>query len=156
MMPFETLGGLDDLFAPAMYRGLQPLAPGYVRPWRFTSGTESGFSKIINNKDKFEVSLDVKMFKPEEITVRNLDNVVTIEGKHEEKEDEHGYVSRHFVRRYVLPKEVEVDKCKVQLSSDGILNFSVPKKPLPDASAGRTLPIQKTGAPAVKAAETKK
>jgi crystallin, alpha B len=74
------------------------------------------------------VSLDVTQYKPEEITVKNVDNVITVEGKHEERPDEHGHISRHFIRRYVLPKDSEVDKCKVQLSSDGVLNFSVPKK----------------------------
>jgi len=74
------------------------------------------------------VSLDVKEYKPEEITVKNVENVITVEGKHEEKQDEHGYISRHFVRRYVLPKDVDIDHCKVSLSSDGVLNLHVPKK----------------------------
>ncbi|XP_059480993.1 alpha-crystallin A chain-like [Neocloeon triangulifer] len=149
----------DDFFPPAMYPGFAPsmALPGYVRPWRFTSGPDSGFSKIINDKEKFEVTLDVKLYKPEEITVKNAENVITVEGKHEEKEDEHGFVSRHFKRRYVLPENVEIAKCKVQLSSDGVLTFSIPKKALPDPSkSGRVLPITKTGVPSVKAAETKK
>jgi len=74
------------------------------------------------------VSLDVHHFKPEEITVKNKENVITIEGKHEEKEDQHGYVSRQFIRKYVLPKDVLVDQFKVQMSSDGVLQLAAPKK----------------------------
>ncbi len=44
-----------------------------------------------------QVCLDVQQFKPEEVNVKTVDNFVVIEGKHEEKEDEHGYISRHFV-----------------------------------------------------------
>jgi crystallin, alpha B len=89
------------------------------------------FSSIATlKKIKFykKVHLDVKQFKPEEITAKHVDNIIIIEGRHEERQDEHGYVSRHFVRRYILPNDVDIEKCKVQISSDGVLNFCVPKK----------------------------
>jgi crystallin alpha B len=51
-----------------------------------------------------------------------------VEGKHEEKQDEHGYVSRHFVRRYILPSDIEVNNIVSSLSSDGVLTVTAPKK----------------------------
>jgi hypothetical protein len=75
-----------------------------------------------------QVILDVQQFAPNEITVKTLDNTVIVEGKHEEKQDEHGYVSRHFVRRYVLPSDIEVNDIVSSLSSDGVLTVTAPKK----------------------------
>jgi len=111
----------EDLYQPMMSRS-------YIRPWRHLTRQQSGVSNVINDKDKFQVNLDVQQFKPEEISVKSHDNVVTIEGKHEEKQDEHGYISRHFLRRYVLPKDVHTENVQCNLSSDGVLSVVVPKK----------------------------
>lgn len=72
--------------------------------------------------------MDVQQFSPNEITVKVTEGAVIVEGKHEEKQDEHGFISRHFVRRYTLPKDVDVNNVVSSLSSDGVLTVSVPKK----------------------------
>lgn len=72
--------------------------------------------------------LDVQQFAPREITVKTIDTTIIVEGKHEEKQDEHGYISRHFVRRYVLPRDVEVHNITSSLSSDGVLTITAPKR----------------------------
>jgi crystallin, alpha B len=38
--------------------------------------------------------VDVTQFRPEEITVKTTDKNVIIHGKHEERTDQHGFVSR--------------------------------------------------------------
>lgn len=55
-------------------------------------------------------------------------NAVVVEGKHEERADDHGYISRHFVRRYVLPEQYNLEQINSSLSSDGVLTISAPKK----------------------------
>jgi crystallin, alpha B len=50
-----------------------------------------------------QIILDVAQFEPAEITVKTTDKFIVVEGKHEEKQDEHGYVSRQFIRRYCIP-----------------------------------------------------
>lgn len=75
-----------------------------------------------------QVILDVQQFSPDEITVKTVDNHVIVEAKHEEKQDEHGYVSRHFVRRYVLPPSHDLVNVTSTLSSDGVLTITAPKK----------------------------
>ena len=72
--------------------------------------------------------MDVQQFAPSEIVVKTQNNVVLVEGKHEEKQDEHGFISRHFVRKYVLPSDIEVSNITSSLSSDGVLTISAPKK----------------------------
>eukprot|EP00061_Rhincodon_typus_P017454 g46155.t1 len=83
--------------------------PGYIRPSLVapsgaaapTSGQDSslsrqqstGVSEIKVTSDKWKVSLDVNHFAPEEIAVKTKDGYVEITGKHEERQDEHGFVS---------------------------------------------------------------
>lgn len=117
---------------------------GYYRPWRQNLTRQDSGSTISNDKDKFQVILDVQQFTPNEITVKTNQNTIIVEGKHEEKQDEHGYVSRHFVRRYVLPREHDVNDVISSLSSDGILTITAPKKQALPAGE-RVVPITQTG-----------
>ena len=57
--------------------------------------------KITDNDKKFEISVDTHGYKPEELQVKVLDDVVTVEAKHEEKKSEENnksFVSRQFSR----------------------------------------------------------
>ena len=97
-------------------------------------------------KDGFQVCMDVQQFKPSELNVKVVDNSIVVEGKHEEREDDHGYISRHFVRRYALPKGYEADKVQSTLSSDGVLTVSVPKPAaIEDKANERVIQIQQVG-----------
>lgn len=117
----------------------------YFRPWRHLSQLQKDLgSTIKTDKDKFQINLDVQHFSPEEISVKTSDGYVVIEAKHEEKEDEHGYVSRQFVRRYALPAGTESEDVVSQLSSDGILTVSAPRK-VEAAKGERVVPISQTG-----------
>lgn len=137
----------EDFLEPLTLLSLQGPG-GYLRPWRSESSKGDTGSTVSIDKNKFQANLDVQQFKPEEITVKlSGDNIVTIEGKHEEKEDEHGFISRHFVRKYVLPKNCNTSQLQSKLSSDGILTITAPTV---DAKEGehKTIPIQQTGEPA--------
>lgn len=97
-------------------------------------------------KDGFQVSMDVKDFKPNELNVKVVDNNVMIEAKHEERADDHGYISRHFVRRYTIPKGYDSQKVVSMLSSDGVLTIRIPNPAIEDKSSNeRIVQIQQTG-----------
>ncbi|XP_055913770.1 heat shock protein 23-like [Eupeodes corollae] len=103
---------------------------------------------VVSNigKDGFQVCMDVQHFKPSELSVKVIDNSIVVEGKHEEREDDHGYISRHFVRRYALPKDYDADKVVSALSSDGVLTVSIPKpKTETEKPNERVIQIQQTG-----------
>ncbi|KAJ8922797.1 hypothetical protein NQ315_007832 [Exocentrus adspersus] len=138
----------DDFFEPLiMPRWLSRSAAGYLRPWRTDASRSDIGSTVRFDKDKFQANLDVQQFKPEEISVKLTgDNTVTIEGKHEEKEDEHGYISRHFIRRYVLPKDTDTSRVESKLSSDGVLSITAPL--VTNEVEHKEIPIQQTGEPA--------
>ncbi|XP_011148332.2 protein lethal(2)essential for life [Harpegnathos saltator] len=123
----------------------------YYRPWRhITRQNSSGSSTVQLDKENFQVILDVQQFSPDEITVKTADNHVIIEAKHEEKQDEHGYVSRHFVRRYVLPPSHDLVNVTSTLSSDGILTITAPKKNVTSVGTERVISVVQTGVPAAK------
>lgn len=68
----------------------------------------------------------MRQCKPEEITVKvSGNNQLTVEGKHEEKQDEHGKIYGQFFRRYILPNNFDINKVESSLSLDGLLNIMV-------------------------------
>lgn len=74
-----------------------------------------------------------------------VNDSIIVEGKHEEREDDHGYISRHFVRRYKMPKDYDPNKVASSLSSDGVLTVSIPKPAVADKSNEKVIQIQQTG-----------
>ncbi|CAK1540356.1 unnamed protein product [Leptosia nina] len=102
-------------------------------------------TNITSDSEKFQVNVDVQHFAPDEISVKVVNGFVTVEGKHEEKQDEHGYVSRQFIRRYALPQGCLPDTVESKLSSDGVLMVSAPKVLAMPSTGERIVPINKTG-----------
>ncbi|XP_050302867.1 protein lethal(2)essential for life-like [Anthonomus grandis grandis] len=148
----------DDLLQPLNLnnRMITRTPAGYLRNWRSNLAGQDSGSTVSFDKDKFQANLDVQQFKPEEITVKVTgDNVLTIEGKHEEQQDEHGYISRHFVRRYVLPKNYDIGRVESKLSSDGVLTITAPPVESKEVEH-KAIPITQTGEPAKQAVEQKK
>jgi HSP20 family molecular chaperone IbpA len=86
--------------------------------------------QVIRMKDdnsKFELSLDTHGYRPDEIKVNVAGGCLSVDAKHEEKE-EGKFVSRQFSRKYTLPEGCEAGKVNSNLSSDGVLVISAPKR----------------------------
>ncbi|CAH1983985.1 unnamed protein product [Acanthoscelides obtectus] len=133
------VGILDD----DLYRPVARQHQDYLRNLNAALQDSLG-ANVSLDKNKFQANFDVQHFKPEEISVKLNDNVVTIEGKHEEKPDEHGHIFRHFVRKYTLPKDCDVSRLESKLSSDGVLSLSAPRT-CGDKPSEISIPIIKTG-----------
>ncbi|XP_029156498.1 protein lethal(2)essential for life-like [Nylanderia fulva] len=111
-----------------------------------------GGATVVRDEDKYQVTVNVQQFRPEEITVRTDDRIITVEGRYSnDKRDWYGYVSRQFVRRYVLPSRYDICRVKPSLSSDGILTITAPRLELPTPGM-KIIPIMRTFRPAIKAA----
>nr|ARQ84025.1 heat shock protein [Liriomyza trifolii] len=140
----------DDLMSSVWGHRPSMTRTGYLRPWQHAANAllkQDDGSTVNIDKEKFEVMLDVQQFTPNEINVKVVDNYVVVEGKHEEKQDEHGYISRQFSRRYRLPKGVNPEAVTSQLSSDGLLKVHAPLPQL-KAPTEHAIPITQTGQPA--------
>uniref|UniRef100_A0A8C7E2Y3 SHSP domain-containing protein n=1 Tax=Naja naja TaxID=35670 RepID=A0A8C7E2Y3_NAJNA len=98
------------------------------------------------DKDKFSVLLDVKHFSPEEIHVKVVGDYIEVHAKHEERPDEHGYISREFHRRYTIPKGVDPAAITSALSPEGVLSITAPTK---TPALERSIPITRQEKPAV-------
>lgn len=122
----------NDLMLSPRHLGYNrcPAVRAYQRPWRFIPDSKSGLSHVQNDKKNFAVNLDVQQFKPDEISVKVADGYIVVDGKHEERNDEHGFISRQFTRRYKIPENVDPSAITSTLSSDGVLSVGAPKKVL--------------------------
>merc|ERR1712110_719755 len=99
--------------------------------------------KVKDDETKFEVTLDVSEYKPEELKVTTVNNTLAIEGKHENKTaastaSGSSHVMRQFSRKWTLPSNCNPNEVASNLSSDGILMITAPKKAL-----ANQVPIQK-------------
>lgn len=76
--------------------------------------------EAVRRKDVFAVDLDVHGYDPQDLNISVKDNMLTIEGKHEDNaEDGSSFSSRHFVRSFSIPKNVQVEQFKSRLAKDG-------------------------------------
>ena len=50
------------------------------------------------------MTLDVQKFDAAELEVKLSENRLVVSGKHEQRADEHGYVSREFRREFDVPE----------------------------------------------------
>merc|ERR1712218_35707 len=92
---------------------------------------DSELIRVKEDDGKMEVSLDTSQYRPDELKVSVDKGVVTVEGKHEEKaQDGSKMVSRMFSKKYTLPPDAKAEDVVSNLSSDGVLVITAPKKNL--------------------------
>lgn len=104
-------------------------------------------------KDRFTINLDVKHFAPEELAVKVNGGYIEVHAKHEDRQDDHGFVSREFLRKYRLPAGVDPASITSSLSSDGILMVAAPRK-LSDEPE-RSIPITREEKAAISGSQKK-
>ncbi|KAM9331656.1 heat shock protein beta-1 [Pholidichthys leucotaenia] len=134
-----------SVLAPEMMLPHSPMAyhsPAMAQQARaLARQMSSGVSEIKQTQENWKVSLDVNHFSPEELVVKTKDGVVEISGKHEERKDEHGFISRSFTRKYTLPPTADVEKVMSALSPEGVLTVEAPLlKPAIEFSE-KTIPV---------------
>ncbi|XP_004602555.2 alpha-crystallin A chain [Sorex araneus] len=133
---------------PGLRRVWGPVPPGQLLellgprdeplPWALLRlALLSGMSEVRSEPGRFSMSLDVRHFLPEELAVRVWGGFLEIQGRHGERQDAHGCISREFRRRYQLPPDVDQTALTCSLAPDGTLTCSGPK--VPSEAAGTVL-----------------
>uniref|UniRef100_A0A0N4UPV2 SHSP domain-containing protein n=1 Tax=Dracunculus medinensis TaxID=318479 RepID=A0A0N4UPV2_DRAME len=75
-----------------------------------------------------EISRNFLKFRYE-LSVNIRENELIVEGKHEERNDENGTIQRHFIRKYEIPSDVQMDTIESNLSDHGVLSINARKVP---------------------------
>ncbi|XP_063848727.1 uncharacterized protein LOC135093396 [Scylla paramamosain] len=96
-----------------------------IRSSNVTSDDSQAVSCTEEN-DKYKMMIDVKDYKPGDITVKTVDDTVVVEGKIEQKEG-NSIKTQVFTRRFMLPPTVNLNGVTSALSRDGVLTISAPK-----------------------------
>lgn len=137
---YSVLNLLEDL-ADGGYdqRSLQPVQFGDGTIGHI--GGRIGGSLVENGDKEFRIRLDLSHYKPEEVKLSIDNHKVTVHAKHEERQDNHGFVSREMTRSYKLPNDVDVSSATSTMNSNGTLVMKIAKK-APEAPKEVNIPVQ--------------
>uniref|UniRef100_A0A0N4ZTQ6 SHSP domain-containing protein n=1 Tax=Parastrongyloides trichosuri TaxID=131310 RepID=A0A0N4ZTQ6_PARTI len=120
--------------------------PTWAEP-TFKDGVDVSVN-VINNQQGFTVDVDAYQFKPEELTVKTLDDTLIIEGKHSDVRDNDNYTKMYFIRKYQLPEDVDMSRLESTIDNKGRLIVTAPKfsrqQPIEYGSRRVNIPIQQT------------
>ncbi|KAB1688432.1 Hsp20 family protein, partial [Klebsiella pneumoniae] len=134
---------------PDDYTSTLPVANYYRGHYQGYGRRESGISELRIDSDRFFVLVDLQHFSADETNVRTFDGYLYVEAYHEEREDEHGLVTRRLVRKYHLPEGLDVEQLNAYFTTDGVLIVSGPKQPIFEQQGrnDRRISITQTGQP---------
>ncbi|CAN8004654.1 unnamed protein product [Ixodes hexagonus] len=108
---------------------------------RKASTLECPASEISLTPDNFALTMDVRGFMPEEISVKTVGNSVEVHARHEEETDQRGLVLREFRRKYTLPDDVDPESVTSKLTGRGLLAVEAPRKTAEKIALSETVPI---------------
>lgn len=100
-------------------------------------------SKTKKNDENFKLTLDLSPFSHNEITLKVRNNFIIVDAKHDEREDEFGFISRQLTRKYILPDDFDTDTIKSFLTNSSKLTIQADRKmKKADIGGDRFIPIQ--------------
>ena len=105
----------------------------------YTGNTEK---VCLLDDEGFKVCVDVRNFETHELSVKIVGRQIIVEGKHDEREEDDCFATRHFIRRYMLPRECNSDEVYSTLTADGYLTIRSPR--IMEANE-RVIEIRETG-----------
>jgi len=121
----KTRGALEETFNP------QSTA---------AAGGDQGLPhpRVKYDDDRFQISLDCKKYKPEELDVKVEGNTIVITAKQEIKEPG-GTRTRVFEQKFTLPSGVKADKVSSSIDRDGLLTITAPRGNVSASSINQTI-----------------
>lgn len=120
--PFRR--AMSPLRSPMVQRHFVPDQPNIHYPEDIYSPAHLFKKMAINDDGIFRASVDVHDYKPGEIRMKAAGHTIVVELSHDEKEDEFGFISRTFTKKFVLPPTLDMEKIS-SWTSNGILYIKV-------------------------------
>ncbi|XP_078674679.1 uncharacterized protein LOC144912820 [Branchiostoma floridae x Branchiostoma belcheri] len=142
---------LNQLLSPSQCPCRPPTQKNKAAEKKPDEGTETE-TKTEATPEKYQVSLDVTGFSPDEISVKTVGNKVRVHGKHEARHaDQNGHSFRYqeLRREFVLPEGVDPETVTSVLSKEGVLSIQAPRMAIEAPPAEKVVPVQSAEAPAV-------
>ncbi|KAL4217612.1 Hsp20/alpha crystallin [Mactra antiquata] len=127
-------------FDQEMDRFRRQMSSLHTQPFNMEHG--SPFVTDSDGNRKLSVKVDCSQFKPEELTLKTKDGVLTIHAKRVE-EGSDGKLYREFVRQFTLPENVDPATLKSQMNQDGVLQIEAPVPPSGENPKELVIPIEK-------------
>lgn len=115
--------------------------------WRLFPTFNDIGPKIITDNDKFQVVINVKSFKKEDLKVKVKGTFLFIQGSHSTSQDDHDLFASQFFHTYTLPTNASGADLKAELSTDGYLVITAPMSGAKSTDGEREVPIVESGAP---------
>jgi molecular chaperone IbpA len=107
------------------------------------------------DENRFQISVALAGFAPDEVALTVEQNVLTLEGRKAEKDEKtflhHGISTRSFKRQFTLADHVEVKNARFE---NGLLMIELQRE-IPEAMKPRRIPINGSGASKVNQIEAK-
>ncbi|CAI9570528.1 unnamed protein product [Staurois parvus] len=115
---------LEDLkLDHSLYALPGPQCPGYPEKERkVDSDSSTGASE---DSEPLEILLDVVQFRPEDIIIQIFEGWLIVKAEHGRRMDEHGFVSRSFMRTYKIPSDTELKDLSAVFCHDGVLAIRI-------------------------------
>ncbi|MCI4392887.1 hypothetical protein PGIGA_G00151090 [Pangasianodon gigas] len=83
----------------------------------------------VDPDEPWKVCVNVHSYRPEELSVKTKDGFVEVSGKHEEKQDEGGIVTKNFTKKIQIPVDVDPLTVFASLSPEGVLIIEARQTP---------------------------
>uniref|UniRef100_A0A915E6L9 SHSP domain-containing protein n=1 Tax=Ditylenchus dipsaci TaxID=166011 RepID=A0A915E6L9_9BILA len=106
----------------------------FINPHNYHFGTSTSGS-FSTSDDNFSAVMDVSSYGPQELKVSVVNQQIVVEGKHPEKADDLGFIERHFIRKFALPRNVHPELVTSNLTAEGMLTITGQAKPKENSPA---------------------
>ena len=137
---------LDSAFGSSMGSSMMPsLTSGMGSMDSLMLKVDKPFVTDMDGNKKLSLRFDCSKFKPEEISVKTLDNKLMVGAKHSE-ETTTSKIYREFSKQYILPTKIDPLLLSSVLSKDGVLSIEAPAPEAIEAPKERVLPISRLAA----------
>lgn len=141
---------VEDPFSALDKHITHTLAYHYLWPWSQLIKAAAAMDveealeepQIVSDKEKLQVNLNVRRFKPDELRIKVKNRYIIVEGKHKINDDVQQFMANHFVQRFVLPPGSKQEEVTAVLKENGVLTVTVPKHELPPPPPEREVPIE--------------
>merc|ERR1712232_1010590 len=98
---------------------------GGIYPTTATRGYPTHRYELVDNNEKFELTVDVPGVKEEDIDIKLEENLLTVQGQRTASSDSSQFTSK-FSKTFSLDQTVDVDKFTASLKN-GVLTVAAPK-----------------------------